>query len=125
MAEKISDKRSNANDNPVFRIKLAQFTWASGVSAAVAKPVLVNGKVKLVIGTANDSTNAITYTTSIAEEDGHVLYTKADWAEAASEIVTLTADTLVYLPAGCIVTITPSGDPGATGGTFDLVLIGE
>lgn len=124
MAEKFSDRRSNPNKDPVFRVKLEQFTWASGVSTVVSKSVPVNGKVRVIVGVANNSTNSITYTTTIVDEDSYQLYTKADWAENATEVVTLTADTEVFVPAGSLINITPSGDPGASGGTFDLTLIG-
>ncbi|MCK5017539.1 MAG: hypothetical protein KAS32_10770 [Candidatus Peribacteraceae bacterium] len=124
MAEKIVDRRSNANKDSVFRVKLAQFTWADGVTAAESKAVPVNGRVRVIAGTTNNSTNAITYTTTIADEDSNQLYTKADWAESATEIVTLTVSTEVYVPAGSTITITPSADPGSTGGTFDITLIG-
>jgi len=123
MAEKLSDFRSDPK-RPVFRVKLGQFAWASGVTAAVIKDVPVCGRARTVIGTANDSQLAITYTTTIKDEDGNVLYTKTDWAEAATEIVKLTSDTEIYIPAGATVTVTPVSNPGTTGGTFDLTLIG-
>ena len=120
MAQKISDKRSNSNTDPVFRTRLSQFVFAS--TEAVVKQVLANGAVRVVAGITT-ATNAITYTTTIADEDGIVLYTKTDWAQAATEVDTLTADTEVFVPAGSTVTITPSGDVGD--GTFDIILIGK
>jgi hypothetical protein len=118
------DYRNSINTKPVWRELMPQFTWASGVSAAVEKDIVTNGRMRWIIGTANDSTNAITYTTTIADSDGTVLYTKTDWAEAATEKVVLTGDTEIFIPSNATMTITPSGDPGATGGTFDVTMIG-
>jgi len=123
--ESTTDKRNAINTKPIWRRKLAQFTWAAAVSTGVSKDLEINGKVKAIVGVANDSTNAITYTTTIKDVDGYTLYTKADWAEAATEVVVFDADTMVYIPDGSTVTITPSGVPGASTGTFDLTLIGE
>ena len=120
----VEDYRNTNNTKPVWREKPAQFTWAAAVSTAIAIDLVTNGRVRWIIGTANDSTNAITYTTTIADSDGTVLYTKADWAEAATEKVVLTSDTEVFIPTGATLTVTPSGVPGATGGTFDITLIG-
>lgn len=123
MAQKVTDLRYDPR-RPVFRVKMEQFAWADGETAAVVKPVPACGRVRVIIGTASNSENAVTYTTTIADEDGLVLYTKADWAEAATEKVQLSADTEVYVPPGCTMTVTPSGDPGSPVGTVDLVLIG-
>jgi len=122
---KITDFRPESDKNPVWRVEFDQFTWANGETGALTKDILINGKVGVIIGKTNNSTNAITYTTTIYDEDSYELYTKADWAENATEVVTLTADTKVLLPPGSKVTITPSGDPGTSGGTFDLTFIGE
>ena len=123
MAEKLSDIRSDPK-RPVFRVRLEQFSWTAAETAGVAKSMPVCGKARVIAGIANNSTNAITYTTTISDEDSIQLYTKTDWAEAATEVVTLDSDTEVYIPPGATVTITPSGAPGTTGGTFDLILIG-
>lgn len=124
MAFEQTDRRDPGEKVRVFRYKLAQYTWASGVSAAVSKAMPFNGRVRIVAGVANNSTNAITYTTLIEDEDGIDIYSKADWAENATEVVTLTADTELYIPFNSTIKITPSGDPGATGGTFDITFIG-
>jgi hypothetical protein len=125
MAASYKDYRPESDRHPVWRVQLAQFTWASGVSAAVAKTMEINGKIKVIVGVANDSTNAITYTTTITDSATYQLYTKADWAENATEVVTLAEDAEIYLEEGVTtVTITPSGDPGASGGTFDIVFLG-
>jgi hypothetical protein len=120
----VEDYRNTNNTKPVWREKMAQFTWAAAVSTAVVKDIVTNGRMRWIIGTANDSTNAITYTTTIADSDGTVLYTKTDWAEAATEKVQLTSDNEIFIPSGSTMTITPSGVPGTTGGTFDVTLIG-
>lgn len=120
----VEDYRNTNNTKPVWREVPAQFTWAAAVATAVVKDIVTNGRMRWIIGTANDSTNAITYTTTIDDADGNTLYTKADWAEAATELVQLTSDNEIFIPSGSTITITPSGVPGATGGTFDVTLIG-
>jgi hypothetical protein len=118
------DFRNTNNTKPVWREKPAQFAWLSTVTAAIEIDLVTNGRMRWVIGVTNNSTNGITYTTTIADSDGTVMYTKTNWAENATEKVVLTSDTEIFIPSNSTLTITPSGDPGASGGTFDITLIG-
>jgi hypothetical protein len=125
MANTVSDRRTDTtNRHPVARVQFAQQSWAAAVSTGISLSIPFNGELRHIVGTANNSTNAITYTTTIADSNGDTLYTKADWAENATELVVLTADTAVFIPDGSTVTITPSGVPGASTGLFDLTFIG-
>jgi hypothetical protein len=120
----VEDFRNTNNTKPVWREKPVQFTWLSTVTAGIEIDLITNGRMRWVIGTTNNSDNGITYTTTIADSDGTVMYTKTNWAENATEKVVLTSDTEIFIPSNSTLTITPSGDPGASGGTFDITLIG-
>ena len=123
MAEKITKVDSNLK-NPVARIKLAQFSWASGETAAVTKMFPFNGIVRQFHTVINDNTGNRTATVAIVDEDSYPIHSTAAIPENATTTTTLTADTEAYVPSGCNVTVTPSGDPGEGGMTVDVTFIG-
>jgi len=121
MAAKLEDYRNEANNDPVWRERLAQYSWASGETAAVTKSIISNGILKTHIVVASNATNGITFTVAIIDEDGYTLKSTDSIAENAT---TTTASLDVPVPRGSQVKITPSGDPGASGVTVDLILYG-
>ena len=123
MAEKI-DRGDGTGRNPVARIKLAQYSWASGETAAVEKSFPFNGIVQQFVTVVNDNTGNKTATVTIEDEDDYTIYSLGGIAEAATTVTKLTADTQVYVPNGCVVKVTPSGDPSTSGMTVDLTFIG-
>lgn len=122
MAEKITDQRkSTGYERPVFRVKLAQFVWASGATAAVSKNFPANGIVKAFTTVVNDNTSGATATVAILDEDSYTLYTSGAIAEAATTVTTALD---IYVPSGSTVKITPSKDPSTTGMTVDVTFYG-
>ena len=126
----MSSKDFRQDKHPVARLDFAQATWASGVTAAVVKTMAVNGVVEQIAVAVNDNTDNRTATVTITDENGATLFTKASIAENATTTYfarsykgTPDADFNPFLAVGTLTaTITPSGDPGASGMTVDLYL---
>lgn len=115
---------------PVARMPFAQATWASGVTAAVAKTMNVNGCCEQVTVKVNNNTGNRTATVTITDENSATLFTKSGIAEnatttyfARSYKAVQDADFNPFLASGVLTaTITPSGDPSTTGMTVDVEL---
>ncbi len=116
-----TDKRTERH--PVARFEVAQFTIVNGSSAAIEQPCPMNGRLVAHALVGSDVTNGITYTLKILDEDDIELYSVAALAENSTTLTDLTRDNDVFIPDGCAVTVTPSGDPGSAG-TVDIVLYG-
>ena len=90
----------------------------------------VRGKVEQITVQISNATNSITFTLTITDEDSAQLYTKASIAENATAIylansnkASQDADFNAFLADGQLTfTLTPSGDPGASGVTVDVAL---
>jgi hypothetical protein len=111
----------------VHRLAIAQQTWASGVTAAINITTHnLNGRCEQIEVLVNNATNAITFTVAIASEDSGTLYSQAGIAENATTVYKATSDATdfdAFLVDGSVtITLTPSGDPGASGVTVDLAL---
>jgi len=123
----MANKRSPANRYTVAKYQFAQQSWASGESAALA-PTLqnVNGKCEQVIVVVSNATNGITFTVAITDSDSGSLFSKAAIAENGTTVLKATSDATdfdAFLADGTLTaTITPSGDPGASGVTVDVIL---
>ena len=115
---------------PVARLDFAQATWASGVTAAVAKTMEVNGCCEQVAVKVNDNTGNRTATVVITDANGATLFSQAGIAENATATYfarsyksTQDANFNPFLAVGTLTaTITPSGDPGTSGMTVDVYL---
>lgn len=114
----------------VARVAFQQATWASGASAAVAKSMPVYGCCEQLTVKVNDNTGNRTATVTITDENSATLFTKSGIAENATATYfarsykqTQDADFNPFLASGILTaTITPSGDPGASGMTVDVEL---
>jgi hypothetical protein len=114
----------------VARLDFAQGTWASGVTAAVAKTMQVNGCCEQIAVAVNNNTGNRTATVTITDENGATLFTQAGIAEAATTTYFARSYKAVqdanfnpFLAVGTLTaTLTPSGDPGASGMTVDVYL---
>lgn len=126
----MSSSDYRADQKPVARLEFAQATWVNTVSAAVAKTMNVNGCCEQITVKVNDNTGNRTATVVITDENGATLFSKGSIAEnatatyhARSYKATQDADFNPFLAAGVLTaTITPSGDPGASGMTVDVAL---
>jgi len=116
----------------IRRIKVPQFTVANGSTAAVSKSLgSLNGTLKQAIVTINDNTGNATATLALIDEDSLTLWTETGIAENATtpfQYYTLSGTDLpltILMDGTMILTMTPSGDPGAGGMTVDVVLFIE
>jgi hypothetical protein len=115
---------------PVARLEFAQGVWASGASGALQKTMTVNGCCEQITVKVNDNTGNRTATVTITDENGATLYSQATIPENATTLYvarshkgTPDASFNPFLAAGVLTaTITPSGDPGASGMTVDVAL---
>jgi len=119
---------TTANGEP-RPVRTAQQTWANGVTAATAPTLNIVGKVVQIETKGVCADEALTWTVTITTSNGATLFTKVSIPEGAtvydteSSKGTLDADFNPFYATGVVtITITPSGDPGASGATFDLVL---
>lgn len=110
------------------RIRMDQQTWADGVTAATTEQINVKGKVVQIETTGVCADAVLTWTLAIASRDT-TLFSAAGIAEGAAVLLsesnkgTPDADfNPFYLSGLTTLTFTPSGDPGASGATFDVVL---
>jgi len=105
---------------------LPQASWANGVTAALTPTMKVNGMVEMIEVKINNNTGDKTLTLTITDENSGQLYTKAGIPESATTIYNsnkATADFDKFMSAGLLTfTLTPSGDPGESGMTADIVL---
>lgn len=86
-------------------------TWASGNSDLISRELHENGLINSIILSCNDTTNPITFEVKILDDDDNAIYTKSDFAENATELVTGLAIPVDY---GFKLTVEPSGDPGVS-----------
>ena len=123
MTERI-DRAEGRSKRPIARVKLAQFSWATGETAAVEKELPFNGIVKAFVTVVSANTNDRTVTVAIVDGDSYSLYSLGSISHTATTTTVLTRDTEIYVPSGCSVKVTPSDDPGATGVTADVTFYG-
>ena len=125
-----SDKRHFDAAHPIVRAAFSQQSWASG-NTDVLTPTLANMNflVESITVVISNATNGITFTVTITDQDSTQLYTQAAIPENASTLYLATKATPDF-PAFPVAddtltaTMTPSGDPGASGVTVDLILRG-
>ena len=123
------DFRARGN-YPVVRYSVDRASWASGEDSAVEMTVTgVNCILKRMQVIASDTTNSITFTVAITDENGGTVLSIAgisDDATTDKNALKATPDfSPVVLANTLTVTVTPSGDPGASGATVDIILYGE
>ena len=123
MAESI-EQGDLRGKRPIARVKLAQFSWASGATDAVSKDLPFTGMMRQFVTVVNDNTANRTATVAILDGDDYELYSLAAIPENATTVTTLSSSTEVCVPQGCTVKVTPSGDPGASGMTVDVTFMG-
>ena len=111
--------------------KIAQQSWADGVSAAIEDIEMnnVKGRCEQIEVVLNDNTNDVTATVTINSAQEGQLFTAAGIAENATTVFRANtmgatdSDFEAFLVSGDItIDITPSGDPGSSGLTVDVYL---
>jgi hypothetical protein len=112
MAEQTHDTRNTNNKNPVWDYQFADFDIPDAAPAAVVKSMPVNGVIRQIHVTTSAHAT-VTYTHTIKDASGRTLYAKAAIASGATDTVTLTADTEVYVPDGSTVEVLVSADPNS------------
>lgn len=127
MAVTVIDQRG---EKPVWQATFDQMTWANGESAAADSSTCgINGIVKQLVVTLNNNTNNVTATVAVKDLSGNSLYSKGAFAENAT-----TAEYPIHdatddhnddlVVNGFYLTVTPSGDPGTSGLTVDIIARG-
>lgn len=112
----------------VAKVMLTEQSWSTGETAAATETRVVVGKCSQIeVDVAENTTNGITFTVAIATADGGSLYSQAAIADNGSTIYRAyskgasDSDFEAFLAAESVtITITPSGDPGATGATVNV-----
>jgi hypothetical protein len=127
----MSDKRKDGPNFPVADAAFAQGVWADTETGALQKTLSnINGEIGAIDIVISDATNAITFTVAITNANGATIYSEAGLAENASHFKvaysnkgTQDADFNPALVNGDLTaTLTPSGDPGASGVTVDVTV---
>ncbi len=109
----------------VWSNKFTQMSWASTETAALTDTITTNGVlIQALVGLSN-ATNAITVTFTLTGPDSFVVFTSSALAEnnPVASPITLALD--IPLDGTYTLTVTPSGDPGASGITADIKFLGE
>lgn len=90
-------------------------TTVNGASAAITAGAIQESGVLIAVAVevGTFTNGAVTVTHTLFDKDDVQLYTKAAIADAATDVVILTADTRLPIGYGWYSTITPSGDPGS------------
>ena len=107
-----------------------QQSWASGASGAKEVTIPdVRGRIEQIEVKVSNNTGNVTATVAIASANAGSLYSQAAIPENAATVYRATSDATdfdaFYAAGDLTVTITPSGDPGASGLTVDVNLYGE
>ncbi len=115
----------------VGKMVIPQMSVASGGSVTDTEEVTINGAIKSLTATISNDTNGITFTISITDADGSVLFITEALAVNGIRLQQFMTLSLTDLPlnilcAGKItVSAIPSGDPGDGGVTVDVSLYVE
>ena len=112
---------SRRERHPVWSQALTQLTWDSGETDANSTTCQINGVIRGHITTVNNNTNNVTATV-VLKYNSATMDTQSGIAENAATFSD-TNDLWVNGTVTC--TVTPSGDPGASGMTVDVVLYGD
>jgi len=113
----------------ISRYECPRVTIPNGGTAAVSSSALrLNGIIRQISVTVNDNTGNKTATAAIVDEDSITLWSEAGIAEAATTVFqywTLSSTDLplaVCVDGNITIKVTPSGDPGTSTMTVDVVL---
>jgi len=124
--------KDDRNDGmrPIGKLQFTQQSWASGVTDAATTSINnCNMLIERIDVVASNSTNAITWSVAIADENAaDVIPTISSIPEndTTTKLATKATADFDAIPVNntLTVTITPSGDPGASGATVDVILYG-
>jgi len=121
----VYDRRSQTEEKPVWQVATTQMSWANGAGHAAQTETIeqVNGTVKQLKVVINNPTNNPTTTVALQDLDGTVIYTTGALAKNTTTLqLPTTIGDIVF--RGCIVSVDPSADAGATSLTVDVTLRG-
>ena len=114
------DRRGDTlRQHPVFRKEVGTITMASSGTARVAATINLNGIIGTIVLALADSTNGVTATLDVKDEDSYTLYSVTSLADNTTHVKT-EVDILV---AGTItIGLTPSATAGGTSWIGTVVL---
>ena len=109
---------------PVWKKRIT-FIWENTDTGAQSQAVPLNGVIMAMIAQVNDNTGNRTITLALVDDLAGSLFSAAGIAENATTVKVAPTD-FVEIPVNgtLTVTVTPSGDPGATGMTAIVELRG-
>jgi hypothetical protein len=132
MGADVDRREQEPRTHKVFRIEAARITHASTATAADSTTEIINGVIRQISVTVNDNTNDVTADVEIRDADGDVLWAcESDAAENAATVYTWNTVSSTDIPMAiyCAGTMTiwvePSGAPGTSTMTTDVVLWGD
>ncbi len=118
---KTIDRRADGH-HPVWSHEFTQLTWAAAVKTAQTVTIPINGKLRGMQMTINETTGNRTVTVNILDADDQlILLLKENQADNG----TLFTEDTAYLDGNCQIQVTPSDVPGDSGMTVDIKLYGE
>ena len=109
-------------NNDIVRVELDTITIPNGGTTEVTIPWYLNGVIRTMVSTINNTTNSVTATVAIKDEGDLTIYSVGSLAENTS---TTTTDVDAYCAGQLTIGVTPSGDPGASTMTVDLVIYAD
>ncbi len=126
----IVDRRHEGKKFRIAKYGFSQQSWASGESSALTESLNIIGTIIGISVEINNNDGDATLTLALADADGAALYSKASIPEDAttryeseSSKSTPDADFNPIPVCGAITaTFTPSGNPGSSGMTADVIL---
>lgn len=125
MTSSTDRRESEPHLKPIWKL-VARGTWASGDTAAVTLTLPnLNGIINGISIKNSNATNAITVSVSLTDEQSGVYPNITGLAENASHVKTAPTNfDEISVNGDYTLTITPSGDPGASGLIVDVEIRG-
>ena len=125
------DHRYKGPRNPVVRAEASQIVIPNGGTTEVTTTLKVNMVIEQITVKVNDNDGNATMTVAIRDDNAATLWSEAAIAENATTVFRYSTLSDTDLPLKVLVNgtitigATPSGDPGESTGTVDVVLYGR
>jgi hypothetical protein len=105
--------------HPVFRKELDQIVVLAAGTTEVTTDISISGIIGTAVVILNDTTNTVTATLEIRDEDDAILFSNAGTVD---NFITVLSNIDVLVDGTVTIGITPSGAPGASTLTADIKL---
>jgi len=111
-------RRGNSDKFPVVRVEIGTITIAAAGAAEVTTTYALNGIIGTLCAEIIDTTNGVTATLAVRDEDEFVLYTVAALTDNTLHVKT---DVDILCAGPITFGVTPSGVPGVSTMTVAIV----